>query len=71
MGLSDEGRGCQTEGRNGGDRGVVICGEIQTHVSVTEPPLSCNRNTVENENFCIFNFENMLSEYQKNFNQNK
>ena len=31
MGLSDEGRGCQTEGRNGGDRGVVIGGEIQTH----------------------------------------
>ena len=31
MGWSDEGRICQTEGRNGGERGVVIDGEIQTH----------------------------------------
>ena len=31
MSWSDEGRGCQTEGRNGGERGVVIDGEIQTH----------------------------------------
>ena len=31
MGWSDEGRGCRTEGRNRGERGVVIGGEIQTH----------------------------------------
>ena len=31
MSWSDEGRGCQTEGRNGRERGVVIDGEIQTH----------------------------------------
>ena len=73
MGWSDEGRGCQTEGRNRGERGVVIGGEIQTHDTckrgqsrsypVTEILLK-----TEISSFSIF--ENMLSEYQINLNQN-
>ena len=62
MGWSDEGRGYQTEGRKECRRErEVVGGEMQTHDMWTGPPLLCNRNTVENVNFCIFNFENMLS----------
>ena len=74
MGWSDEGRGCQMEGRNGGDRGVVVDGEEQTHDMCmrgqSRPYPVIVLNTVENRNFCSFNFENMLQVCQIYFNQN-
>ena len=73
MGWSDEGRAFQTEGRNKGERGVVINAEIQTHDT-------CKRG--QSRPYCVIEIllkteisaflisENMLSEYQINLNQN-